>query len=71
MKKIKGIIYRYCNGRELDFRIGPEDDEIAGFDFCYAAFRRACPALTKGMRKGSTRNIVLTQLKKGIKVELA
>lgn len=33
-------------------------------------FRKACPALCKGLRPGKSRLLILTQTKRGIKLEV-
>ena len=38
--------------------------------FCYEEFRLAAPALCKGLRPGQSRKLVLTQTKRGIKLEV-
>lgn len=39
-------------------------------NFCYKAFKRICPGLTRGIMQGGSRRVILTQLKNGIKLEL-
>lgn len=38
-------------------------------NFCERDFRKMCPALAKGLRKGKSRKCILTQTNKGIKIE--
>lgn len=38
--------------------------------FCWNTFKKVAPALCKGLRKGQTRKLIRTQLKKGFKLEI-
>ena len=39
-------------------------------DLCWDDFKKICPALAKGLRKGQSRPLILTQIKNGIKLEV-
>ena len=68
MKKEKITLHRgdYCDGN-FWFR----GEHFVTPDFCVRLFRRILPQLTKGMKKGETRECILTHLENGFKIELA
>ena len=67
-KTIKAELYKCFDD---EHRLSFPESKISSLYFCGTYFRRACPVLAKGLRIGQTRELILTQTKYGIKLELA
>lgn len=57
------------NGKAILYFKDKNEDYIAFRSFCWGAFKRINPVISKGLRNGQTRKLKRTQLKNGFKLE--
>jgi hypothetical protein len=72
MAKLKSFEAELTYAEDCYYDLAIKDRQgrpYAGDGFCGAQFRHLAPALTKGIRKGKSAKVKLTQTKKGIKLE--
>ena len=60
------VLQRYNSVRRCTLTVG----RTMAQDFCWDGFKRLNPAICKGLRKGQSRMLKRTQLKKGFKLEI-
>lgn len=68
---MKVILRRYDFGGRDICDLGFTGIKYISPDFCWKRFSKLFPKLTKGMRKDQNRELILTETKYGIKLELA
>lgn len=68
-KRVKVTLERYHRADWGDMTIRLADGKPRTVTFCWDHFKEACPALCKGLRAGASRELVLTQTGRGIKLE--
>lgn len=64
-KTIKCIFQRFSTGEWCRFY----SEDWVSPNFCWKDLRKVAPALCKGLRKGKSRDCIITQTAKGIKIE--
>jgi hypothetical protein len=67
LKSFEGAFLRWVNGDW--YYLSFDENDIETFGLCGPKLRLLTPALTKGIRKGRSAKVKLTQTKKGIKLE--
>ena len=68
-KSVRVILVRQESGEWCYLKAGEDEANWRMIKFCWVDFRPYCPELCRGLRPGGVRELVLTQTKRGIKLE--